>query len=774
LQCLANIPCLRDYFVTDAYRDTLKVSGKLTETTNGELAEGFAVLLRRLWRPAAGGEAGRALAPWDFRQLVCRYDSRFIGYRQHDSMEFIEYLIDALKEDCNRVKGKKLYVERADSNNRPDAVVALEASNKFLLRNDSVIDDYFVGFLKATTTCPEPSCQFESVVFDPILSVKVPLQSSKQCSTSTFAVTVVPVASSGRCATRHHVSLPKFGSVGDLLEAAAQASGIRPESAMLIEVFSSRVYKFFEAADQLVDIDSADILVMYELAHPEAFEMSNQKRWGPGEVVKEGDVVQVVSTFSSCSGAQDDKGMHECSKGLLGRVLAIDHDGDASVRFDGHPYPLWVLQDNFGLLQTDIAADSREPRTCPHDGRAYTLHGLIDEWGHEYSLRDLRLYWRDVMKPVQVRDPPPRSGVILHFRHYGQYGAARRRELFGIPAVFTILRESTTEELAKAVHAHLSRLFGDDCTGWSLFKADNRSEVQGQADELLWEDGEAQGPSTGDRWLREREYLVVEWREVPGPVARAMAAVDPQAEDERDTAAQAVPLETCFEWMMEREQLSEHDAAYCSQCKEHRQMFKKLDLWSLPPVLVLQLKRFGDDQRQRLATAVSFPLEGLDMRNLRRSSGAPFPEGACVRAGQQVRIRGLQSAAGRTLNGREGTAMYLDSSSGRFCVRLQADDPPAEWKRCKPDNVEPVPGAEVEAELPALFDLAAVSKHVGGTRYGHYVAYARSGVDGKWRLFDDEYVTEVPAEEVEAERVGAYVLFYLRRDHRPEAWGQPA
>jgi len=51
----------------------------------------------------------------------------------------------------------------------------------------------------------------------------------------------------------------------------------------------------------------------------------------------------------------------------------------------------------------------------------------------------------------------------------------------------------------------------------------------------------------------------------------------------------------CLEKNAEREQLSEADTAYCRKCKDHRQQFKKLELWSLPPVLIVHLKRFGRD-----------------------------------------------------------------------------------------------------------------------------------------------------------------------------------
>jgi len=48
---------------------------------------------------------------------------------------------------------------------------------------------------------------------------------------------------------------------------------------------------------------------------------------------------------------------------------------------------------------------------------------------------------------------------------------------------------------------------------------------------------------------------------------------------------------------------------YCPNCKEHQQATKKLDLWSLPPVLVVHLKRFSYSRymRDKLDTLVEFP-----------------------------------------------------------------------------------------------------------------------------------------------------------------------
>ena len=54
----------------------------------------------------------------------------------------------------------------------------------------------------------------------------------------------------------------------------------------------------------------------------------------------------------------------------------------------------------------------------------------------------------------------------------------------------------------------------------------------------------------------------------------------------------AVSLSQCFNQFTTEEILSEQDPWYCSSCQVHQQAHKKLELWSLPPVLIIHLKRF--------------------------------------------------------------------------------------------------------------------------------------------------------------------------------------
>ena len=58
------------------------------------------------------------------------------------------------------------------------------------------------------------------------------------------------------------------------------------------------------------------------------------------------------------------------------------------------------------------------------------------------------------------------------------------------------------------------------------------------------------------------------------------------------------------------------------------QAHKKLDLWDLPEILVIHLKRFSYSHRFRdkIDALVEFPLEGLDLSNamLKEQVGAAF------------------------------------------------------------------------------------------------------------------------------------------------------
>ena len=55
---------------------------------------------------------------------------------------------------------------------------------------------------------------------------------------------------------------------------------------------------------------------------------------------------------------------------------------------------------------------------------------------------------------------------------------------------------------------------------------------------------------------------------------------------------EAIDLNSCFREYCKEELIGGNDQWYCSKCKEHRDITKKLEIFRTPKILCIQLKRF--------------------------------------------------------------------------------------------------------------------------------------------------------------------------------------
>ncbi|KAK3118773.1 hypothetical protein QOZ80_9BG0707130 [Eleusine coracana subsp. coracana] len=97
------------------------------------------------------------------------------------------------------------------------------------------------------------------------------------------------------------------------------------------------------------------------------------------------------------------------------------------------------------------------------------------------------------------------------------------------------------------------------------------------------------------------------------------------------TRGEPLSLYACLDAFLREEPLVPEEMWYCPRCKEQRQASKKLDLWRLPDVLVIHLKRFSFSRstKQKLETFVNFPIHDLDFTNYianKKSSGRQIYE----------------------------------------------------------------------------------------------------------------------------------------------------
>merc|ERR1719186_318716 len=120
--------------------------------------------------------------------------------------------------------------------------------------------------------------------------------------------------------------------------------------------------------------------------------------------------------------------------------------------------------------------------------------------------------------------------------------------------------------------------------------------------------------------LTAKNYLSLDWH----PRAKQKFFNEKAAEDfSQDDSwhgrttpkKQVIKLSECLKLYTSQEKLGADDAWYCPNCQKHQQATKKFDLWSLPEVLVIHLKRFSYNRywRDKIDTIIEFPVNNLDM-----------------------------------------------------------------------------------------------------------------------------------------------------------------
>jgi len=117
-----------------------------------------------------------------------------------------------------------------------------------------------------------------------------------------------------------------------------------------------------------------------------------------------------------------------------------------------------------------------------------------------------------------------------------------------------------------------------------------------------------------------KHYLSLDWHPKAKELFYNHKAAEDVAQDESYRAKlvqknQSISLSDCLELYTTKEKLGEKNTWRCPDCKKDQQATKKFDLWSLPAVLVISLKRFSFKRmwRDKLDAKVDFPVYGLDL-----------------------------------------------------------------------------------------------------------------------------------------------------------------
>lgn len=212
----------------------------------------------------------------------------------------------------------------------------------------------------------------------------------------------------------------------------------------------------------------------------------------------------------------------------------------------------------------------------------------------------------------------------------------------------------------------------------------------------------SQGRGDGALWERFTPYIDAE-----------IAARQADALAQERVPKKNITIEDCLDEFTREELLGEEDLWYCPTCKKHRQATKQFQLWKVPDVLVVHLKRFSNSRslRDKIDAMVEFPVEGLDLS-------------------QRVGERQLGAEFEKDTGSLEGTGLE-----------------------------------HVMAE-PLIYDLFAVDEHMGGLGGGHYRAYALNQEDEQWYHFDDSHVSKASPEDAVVSVVPVWAFAMNALPHR--------
>lgn len=91
------------------------------------------------------------------QRSICSYASQFAGSEQHDSQEFLSWLLDGLHEDLNRIIAKPNYEvtpeREAELEKLPQQIASEQEWRIYRMRNDSIVVDFFQGQFRNRLEC---------------------------------------------------------------------------------------------------------------------------------------------------------------------------------------------------------------------------------------------------------------------------------------------------------------------------------------------------------------------------------------------------------------------------------------------------------------------------------------------------------------------------------------------------------------------------------------------------------------------------------------------
>ncbi|KAH9983664.1 hypothetical protein BJV77DRAFT_1062378 [Russula vinacea] len=174
IQCLSATVPFAWFFTDGRWKSAVNMVNPLG--TKGNLVNAFSSILHDLWH----GEMPY-ISPFQFRRSICLHAPQFGGSEQHDSQEFLSFLLDGLHEDLNRIlnkpKNEVTPTREEELEKLPQQIASEEEWKIYRMRNDSIVVDFFQGQFRNRLECM--TCHKTSTTYNSFMYLSLPIPSTK-------------------------------------------------------------------------------------------------------------------------------------------------------------------------------------------------------------------------------------------------------------------------------------------------------------------------------------------------------------------------------------------------------------------------------------------------------------------------------------------------------------------------------------------------------------------------------------------------------------------
>lgn len=504
-QCLMHTVPLMQFMLSGKWKADLNETNPIG--MKGYLAKTFAALANDVW----SGKYG-SIAPRDLKHIVGKFAPQFSGWGQQDSHELILFTLDGIHEDLNRCK-KKPIVEPVEGDGTDDEEKAKEAWLRHKLRNDSIIVDLFHGQIRSRILCPD--CQSITVVFDPYMSVPMPIQ---RPHTKKIKLTYVPF------------------------------NFFEERKTFKVEFSSSSKDPSESVSKSISEILHKNVKVQIGVRSY----VESPIKWGLQNTQYSSAVIYAYEIPE-----EEDALFIPCVVKLSPKVRSYYGSPTAktSIPFlvDVHDLPDNFDEDEEGKSQFEKKIEER----------------LSCIWNPEFQVEEndtIKAFAEKIdpspPKDVKFKDPSEKMEISLKSNKtsYSIYSRSQEKK----ESIKT-----KSEANSNFVNAQATIVINPESENFSLVRLLSNIEQ-------------------GD---------------------------DDDSSNQKKNNTDSITLDTCFEYFSLDEKLDANNQWYCPKCKKFVCANKKLDIWKVPQVLVIQLKRFtgGRWTSKKLDQYVDFP-EIIDMK----------------------------------------------------------------------------------------------------------------------------------------------------------------